>query len=94
MPRYDVAHVREQGINLIIIPLESSFGQMPKEDQAREIALLQMHANGAGLAGTVVPVWEAGGGRIAFIAPQQWHSFFSSINGQWLANNINKWISW
>ncbi|MFZ0322240.1 MAG: hypothetical protein WAL56_24145 [Candidatus Sulfotelmatobacter sp.] len=94
MPRYDVAHVREQGTNLIIIPLNSSFGQMPKEDQAQEIATLQKHANGAGLAGTVVPVWEAGGGRIAFIAPQQWHPFFSSINGLWLANNINKWISW
>lgn len=94
MPRYDVAHIREQGIDLIIIPLDSSFGYKTKEDQTQEIAVLQMHANGAGLAGTVVPVWDAGGGRMAFIAPQRWHPFFSSINGLWLASNINKYFSW
>jgi hypothetical protein len=94
MPRYDVAHVREQGIDLIVIPLDSSFGQKTREDQTQEIAILQTHANGAGLAGTVVPVWDAGGGRMAFIAPQQWHPFFSNINGLWLAANINRWIAW
>jgi hypothetical protein len=53
-----------------------------------------MHANEDGLAGTVVPVWDAGGGRMAFIAPQQWHPFLANINGPWLAQNMNRWIAW
>ena len=93
MPRYDVAHVKEQGIDLIIIPLHSSFGRQTREDQNEAIAELQMHANAAGLAGTVIPVWEDGS-RMTFIAPTQWHPFFSSIKRKWLAKNLNRWISW
>jgi hypothetical protein len=94
MQRYDCAHIREQEVDLIIILLDSSFGRKTREDQTQVIAILQMHANEDGLAGTVVPVWDAGGGRMAFIAPQQWHPFLANINGPWLAQNMNRWIAW
>ena len=61
MPRFKVAHIREQGIDLIIVPLDAAFGSKTSEDQQEIIAELQLHASGAGLAGTVVPVWNAGG---------------------------------
>jgi hypothetical protein len=93
MPRFDVAHIREQGIDLIIVPLQSSFGTKSQLDQSQIIDELQVRANSAGLAGTVVPVWESGG-RMMFIAPNRWHPFFSSINRQFVAANINKYISW
>lgn len=93
MPNYKVAHINRQGTNLIIIPLESQFGNLSSDDQQATIADLQAHATGAGWAGTVVPVWNSAG-RLAFIAPKKWHPFFSSINLQWVGANLNKQMSW
>ena len=94
MPRFDVAHLREQGQDMVIIPLESSFGNKTSQDQQAIIGDLQIHSRLAGLAGIVVPVWDGGGGRMAFIAPRQWHPFFSNISLQFVFANINKYISW
>lgn len=66
MPHYKVAHLREQGQDMIIIPLDSIFRQKVDSDQAAITADLQAHAASAGLAGIVVPVWDAGGGRMGF----------------------------
>jgi hypothetical protein len=93
MPRYEVAHIHEQGNDLIIIPLEPSFGMQTQATQLQIVKELQLHANGAGLKGTVVPVWSSGRG-MAFLAPNNWHAFFSSIDLQFIAANINKYISW
>jgi hypothetical protein len=94
MPRFQVAHVREQGIDLIIIPLDSGFGQKLSSEQNEITSGLQVRARGAGLAGTVVPVWNSGGGRMAFIAPPNWHSFFRGLSLNSIATNLNKEISW
>jgi hypothetical protein len=94
MPRYELAHIREQGIDLIIMPLEDRFEYMPSSDQRATIAELQQHARAAGLAGTVVPVWNSGNGQMSFIAPNNWHPFFQGINLQWVGLNINKELSW
>jgi hypothetical protein len=88
-----VAHVNEQGVDLIIIPLDSSFGNKSVQDQHQAIAELQIHATSAGLKGTVVPVWEHLG-RMMFIAPQQWHPFFASLNVGWVWANVNREIFW
>jgi hypothetical protein len=93
MPNYDVAHIREQGIDLVIVPVESSFGTLPQADQEAMIRSLQRCANSAGLAGTVVPVWDAGGGRMGFMAPANWHQYFSSINMSVVAVNVNHRLS-
>jgi hypothetical protein len=69
VPQYKVAHIKEQGTDLIIIPLESHFGSMSAQDQNATISSLQLHASEAGLRGTVVPVWDSGSGRMGFIAP-------------------------
>lgn len=94
MPRFQVAHIREQGIDLIVIPLEKSFGNKTSDDQFSAIAELQARASSAGLAGKVVPVWDAGGGRMAYIAPPNWHPFFKSINLAFVATNINRELYW
>jgi hypothetical protein len=39
---------------------------------------LQLHSRLTGLAGIVVPVWDGGSGRMAFIAPHQWPPFFQA----------------
>jgi len=94
MPRFKVAHVREQGINLIIVPLEDSFGWKARSDQQQTLSALQLRANSAGLAGTVVPVWDSGGGRMSFLAPQRWHAFFQGLSLHSVFANLNKEIYW
>ncbi|MGA3188264.1 MAG: hypothetical protein ABSF22_14255 [Bryobacteraceae bacterium] len=89
MPNYDIAHVNEQGIDLIIVPLESRFGLLSESEQVSEMFALQQHAQDASLRGTVIPVWESGG-RMAVRAPDRWHPFFESINLAWVAANINR----
>jgi hypothetical protein len=90
MASYDVAHLHEQGQDMVIVPLESSFGHKSQTDQQRVIASLQLCARSAGLAGKVVPVWDDGFGRMAFIAPQPWHPFFKGLSLMAVAANINK----
>jgi hypothetical protein len=94
MPNFKVAHIKEQGIDLIIIPLDDNFGRKTQTDQHAVIAELQMRASSAGLAGKVVPVWDAGGGRMAFIAPPNWHPFFKSIDLAFVWHNINRELYW
>jgi len=94
MPHFKVAHLRQQGQDMVIIPLDRSFGSKTSDDQQDIIADLQIHARAAGLAGTVVPVWDGGGGRMQFIAPRPWHPFFQSLDLSTVWRNINKEISW
>lgn len=90
MITYEVAHIREQGVDLIIIPLDSFFGFKTPIEQQRIVADLQKCATAAGLIGTVIPVWDAGGGQMAFLAPSNWHSFLSSIDLSFVASNVNR----
>jgi hypothetical protein len=94
MRRYKVAHLREQGQDMIIVPLDPSFGRQTSQDQEQMIAELQMHARTTGLMGIVVPVWDGGGGRMDFKAPLQWHQYFKSINLPFIATNINTELYW
>ena len=93
MPNYKIAHLREQGQDMIIVPLDASFGHNSQIDQQSIIADLQAHARGARLAGAVVPVWDCGG-RMAFIAPRPWHPFFQSLSLPAVIRNLNKVLSW
>ena len=93
MPNFKIAHVREQGIDLIIVPLDNSFGNKPDSEQRAVIGELQIHAGAAGLAGTVIPVWEQSG-LMRFIAPTNWHPFFRGLNLQWVWANVNRELFW
>lgn len=94
MPSFKVAHIREQGVDLIIIPLDSRFGLETENQQKDTVNELQVRANAAGLAGTVVPVWKDAFGRMLFLAPQNWHPFFKSLTYERVIASINKSISW
>ena len=94
MTRMSIAHVREQGIDLIVVPLDRSFGYKSDRDQYDIVSELQARSRSAGLGGTVVPVWDNGGGRMAFIANRNWHPFFSSIGLDWVYANLNRELVW
>lgn len=78
---------------MIIVPLASNFGQKGISEQQEVIAELQIRAQSAGLAGTVVPVWTSGG-RSNFIAPNNWHPFFRSLSPVAIEASINREIYW
>ena len=89
MNKFKVAHVREQGVDLIIIPLDSAFGRKTRDAQNEVMESLQACASSAGLAGTIVPVWQDGT-RTRFIAPVKWHPFFESLSWRAIHASINK----
>lgn len=94
MPRYKVAHIREQGVDLIIIPLHSSYGLESLNQQQELRDELQRRATSAGLAGAVVPVWQTAFGEMQFLAPQQWHRFFASLTYEQILASLNREIFW
>jgi hypothetical protein len=94
MPTFQLAHIREQGVDLIIIPLDHDFEWKTDQEKNAIIAELQTRATGAGLAGRVVPIWDSGGGRMSFIAPRNWHPFFQSISIGQIYGSLNRTLSW
>jgi hypothetical protein len=93
MAAFDVAHVRQQGQNMIIVPMRTDFGQKATSEQASIESALAFAAHRAGLAGHVVTVWDAGSGRMAFRGPSKWRAFLGSISLRWVGANINKRIT-
>jgi hypothetical protein len=94
MPEFEVAHLREQGQNMIVVPLSSSFGSKSEGEKADIIDEIERRAHAAGLAGTAVAVWESGFGGMGFIAPRPWHPFFQSIDLSDIARSINHRLYW
>ena len=94
MPTFQLAHIREQGIDLIIVPLNHDFEWKTDDERDAIIAELQMRTTSAGLAGQVVPIWDSGGGRTSFIAPQNWHPFFRSISLSYVYRCLNRTLTW
>lgn len=80
MATYNVARIREQGVDLIIIEVASTFGFLSNADQARAAASFQTCATAAGLAGTAVLVWDAGSGRMGFWGPRPFHPYLQSLS--------------
>lgn len=87
---FDIAHIREQGIDPIIMPLSDSFGKLSTAKQRQAWFALQVCAAGANLKGTVVPVWVTSSGDFGFFAPKKWHPFFLSIDIYWVEARINR----
>lgn len=61
MPRYKVAHIREQGQNMLIFPLDSSVHHKTSNEKNEILFELEARAHAAGLAGSAVIIWEYGG---------------------------------
>lgn len=86
---YDVAAYREQGVDLIVIPVQSTFGNLSQADENLALAALQLCASSAGLTGSVVPVWESGP-IFYFLAPPKWKDYFASIDMSYVQRRINE----
>lgn len=94
MPEYKVAYIRQQTVDLIIIPLDNAFHYKTPAQQEQTIQALQAYSSSAGLRETVVPVWETPDGRMGFIAHTNWHPFFRSIDMVFVPQNINRTLTY
>ena len=93
MPTFQVAHLRRGGQDVIIVPVDRSFGIRSPAEQARIQEAFQRSAATADIPGVVVPVWEDASGRMAFRAPPPWHEFFKTIDMVYVATALNRSLS-
>ena len=93
MPSFDVAHINEQGQDMIFFPLDDSFDHKTAADQNSILVGLQAGAHRAGLAGRAVAVWQRGR-ETRFLGPPSWRAFFQSIDMGFVLANVNREISW
>jgi len=89
-PSHQVACVAHAGQDVIIVPVDSSFGLRPAAEQARTIEAFQRCAAASGMAGTAVAVWDDGTGRMAFRAPPPLHEFLRNIDIVYVATALNR----
>lgn len=94
MDDINVAHLRIQGVDVVIAFLDSSFDRKTQSDQNNTRVALQLHSRSAGLAGNVVLIWRDSSGRCKFIAPPNQHPFFKTADYGQLYSQINKRLSW
>lgn len=93
MPTFQVAHLRRDGQDVIIVPVDRFFGVRSSAEQARIQEAFQRSAAAADMPGVVVLVWEDASGRMAFRAPPPWHAFFESIDMVYVATALNGSLS-
>ena len=102
MPTFQVAHLKRDGQDviirgyvedIIIVPVDRSFGKRSPAEQARIQEAFQRSAVAADIPGVVVPVWEDAMGRMAFRAPPPWHEFLKSIDMVYVATALNRTLS-
>ena len=93
MPTFQVAHLQRDGQDLIIVPVDRSFGKRSPSEQARIQEAFQRSAAAVEMPGVVVPVWEDASGRMAFRAPPPWHEFLKSIDMVYVATALNQSLS-
>ena len=94
MPSFMVAHVKHQGVELVLVPLEDDFDRYPREEQSALIAELRKRAREAGLRGTVVPVWNVEHEHMKFVAPREMHALFKGVDVNWVRASVNLDLSW
>lgn len=93
MPTFQVAHLHRDGQDVIIVPVDRTFGKRSPAEQSRIQEAFQRSAAAAEIPGVVVPVWEDATGRMAFRAPPPWHEFLRSIDMVYVATALNRSLS-
>lgn len=87
MTNFDVAHINEQGQNVVVVFVNESVSRLTPDAQAALAESLSVCAAYAGLVGNIAMVWPGG-----FWAPIHQHPFFRSQSGSFaaLASRINR----
>jgi hypothetical protein len=90
---YQIAHIHEQGQDMIFVPMNREFRDLPDDEKLAVKEALQLCAMAADLRGVVVPVWEDHSRRTKFIAPPQWHNYLSTLSLAAVHSLINRQLT-
>lgn len=93
MPNFKLAHVHEQGQNMLLFPLDGGFAHKTSAQQNAILRELEDRAHAAGLAGRAAVFWTIGN-RTYSLGPPTWRNFLSSFSIQRVLASVNKSISW
>ena len=93
MPTIKLAHIREQGQNMLLFPLDSSFGYKSSSEQNAILEELEGRAHTADLAGRAAVFWPSGS-RTCSLGPKPWQQFLRSMSIRTVLASVNKSISW
>jgi hypothetical protein len=93
MPTFQVAHMRHGDQDVIIVPVDRTFGKRSPTEQSRIQEAFQRSAQAANIPGVVVLVWEDAAGRMAHRAPPNWSEFLKSIDMVYVATALNRTLS-
>ncbi|WP_172705021.1 hypothetical protein [Sphingomonas sp. LH128] len=93
MPKFKLAHIKEQGQNMLLFPLDASFSNNTPAQREALLQELEDRAHAAGLAGRAAVFWNTGN-RTFWLGPPPWRNFLNSINMHTVLASINKSISW
>lgn len=93
MPDYDVAHLCEQGQDMLLFPLDGTIHNRSDREKADVLDELERRAHAAGLAGRAAILWDYGGSGYSY-GPREWQSFLQSIDTGWVWQQVNRNISW
>ena len=58
MTTIEIAHIREQGQDMILVPVDNSFGYKSPQEKTAAVSELERRATSAGLRGRVAVLWE------------------------------------
>ena len=89
MKELEIAQVKIEGVDLIIVKLDRAHARQSFDLKKKARLDLQQKAKAAGLTGTVVTVWDAGGGNMGFLSPPEYSAIFGRINLAYVTENIN-----
>lgn len=93
MPCFKVAHIFEQGQDMIIFPLDSAIHNKPDSEKEDILSELQMRARAAGLAGRAVIMWQHGR-HSHFMGPRAWQPFLRGLSIHQVHASLNREIRW
>jgi len=92
MTAFDIAYISEEEDeeDLILIPLNPTFGEKTPAEQREFIETMQACAARAELEGIVIPVWQDDKNIMNFIAPDHLHPFLNGISYNYVLVNVNR----
>jgi hypothetical protein len=93
MPHFKLAHIYQQGQNMLLFPLDSGFGHKTSAQRNATLQELEARAHAAGLAGRAAVFWTMGN-RTYSLGPAPWRNFLNSFSIGSVLANVNKSISW
>lgn len=92
MPKFPVAHLKEQGQDLVVIFVSSAMRYKTLQERQATLEDFQASSLAAGLAGTAALAWEFGS-RLEYFCAPAFQTFFSSLSYEDLTANINRTLT-